>query len=288
MEMRGAAGAMRAHALALASLVAFGSSAYSAAAAAYQAKGSERTDYTAYTLNGGEISLGLVRSEIGIIDEITLGTYVPTWFASPVLGAAIPSGYLKLRAPLAGALAVSTRASAFSIDADVLASEVVQNSGGSANVFVAPLQVAASYRFHRRFTQSLEATYVLVNADGEQRSDADIRGAAIMSNGSLSALSELRLTRVLALTLLLRAMVYRGNARLESQFTEGSTTVDAELGAGKPYRGLVASAVPGAAFSFSHVNFHVGVGYGNWWLPGIELPLPDYGLVPEAELSVRF
>jgi hypothetical protein len=278
----------RAAVLVVASSLTLACLSWATSASAYHVKGNERIDYTAYTLNGGEVSLGPGKAQLGIIDELTAGTYVPAWFAFTVLDAPVPNGFLKFRAPLEGDLALSLRVNGMYIDADTLANRYIQNSGGDASLFVFPLEAAASYRLNRRFTQSVEATYVLVAAEGGEETDADIRGAAVMSNLTLSTLSELRLTRVFALTLLVRAMVYRGHARMESQFTEGSTSVDATLGAEKPYHGLVACAVPGASFSFSHVNFHFGVGYGNAWLPIVQLPLPDYGLVPEADFSVRF
>ena len=257
-------------------------------ALAHQRPGDERFDYTAYTLQGGEVSLGPQKSAIGIVDEVTLGTYLPTWFAFPVLGAPIPTGFLKLRAPLQGKLALSVRGNFVYVDADVLAAKWTKNSGSSASLFVLPLEVAVSYRLARRYSQSLEATYVAVFAGGDHESDANIRGAATLTNLTLSTLSEWRLSRVVALTLLTRVMVYRGNARVKTHFSQGSTTVDADLGASKPYQGLVACAVPGVSFSFAHIDFQLGLGYGNWWLPVVQLALPDWGLVPEVDFSVRF
>ena len=46
--------------------------------------------------------------------------------------------------------------------------------------------------------------------------------------------------------------------------------------------------MPGLAFSWANVNLELGLGYGNWWLPVVQLPLPERGLVPEANFYVRF
>ena len=58
-----------------------------------------RTDYTAYTRPKGRMAVGPLKIEHGIIDEVMVGTYVPPWFAFPVLKVPIPSVYAKLRTP---------------------------------------------------------------------------------------------------------------------------------------------------------------------------------------------
>lgn len=258
-------------------------------ALAHQKEGSERVDKTAYTLKPREFSLGILEAQAGITREVLAGTYVPTWFAFPLLGVPIPSAFVKVRDPFQGPLAFSGRVNFLYVDAGALASELLKNSGSDdGSVFLLPLEVAASYRFNRIFSQSLTLTYVLVTVDGKYESDASIHGAAALSNVSVGTFSEWRLTRVLALTLLLKAMVYRGNAHVRANFVEGSTTAEADLGARDPISGLVACAVPGVSLSFSHVNLELGLGYGHYWLPIVQLPLPEPGLVPEANFYVRF
>jgi len=254
-----------------------------------QKEGNERVDKTAYTLKSGEFSLGILEAQGGVTREVLVGTYVPTWFAFPFLGVPVPSAFVKVRDPWKGPLTLSGRLNFLYVDADVLASEILENSGGDdASVYLFPLEAAASYRFNRVYSQSLTLTYVAVTVDGKHESDASIHGAAALTNLSLGAFSEWRLTRVLALTLLLKAMVYRGNAHVRANFVEGSTAVSADLGAADPISGLVACAVPGVSLSFSHVNLELGLGYGHFWLPIVQLPLPRPGLVPEANFYVRF
>jgi len=261
---------------------------WSRPAAGYQEQGSERVDRTAYTLKGGELSLGIRTAELGIVDELMIGTYVPTWFAGPVLGEPIPTGFVKLRDPFHGPFALSVRAAAVYVDADVLASRYLENPGSTASVWILPLSLAASYRFGKRFSQSVEGTYVGVAAAGDRAGHASIRGAVTSTNVTLSTLSELRLSRVFALTLLAKLMVYRGDAHVTTEFETETTEVSANLGAEKPYSGVVAAIVPGFSLSFSHVNFELGVGYGNIWLPGVELPIRGRSIVPEGNLYVRF
>jgi hypothetical protein len=82
--------------------------------------------------------------------------------------------------------------------------------------------------------------------------------------------------------------VHQGRARITAHFSEGSTTVDADLGARPRSQEFVACAIPGVAFSWEHVNLHLGLGYGTWWLPIVELPLTTPQIVPDLSFYVRF
>jgi hypothetical protein len=255
---------------------------------AYQEPGSERVDYTAYTLRARELSLGPFKAELGIFPELMVGTYVPTWFAFPVLHSPIPTGYVKLRDPFRGPVAASFRATFVYIDADALASDLSENEGTNADLLVVPLELAVSARYTRKFSQSLELSYVFADAFAQQASGATIRGAGALSHLTLSTLFELRLTRVFALTLLGRLLLYQSAAHVRAQFEQGSTSVDADLGVKALDRAVTACAVPGVSFSWAHVNLELGLGYGAWWLPVVELPVPGRLLVPEGNIYVRF
>jgi len=83
-------------------------------------------------------------------------------------------------------------------------------------------------------------------------------------------------------------MVYRGDAHVTTEFETETTEVSANLGAEKPYSGVVGAVVPGFSLSFSHVNFELGVGYGNIWLPAVELPVRGRSIAPQGDFYVRF
>ena len=256
--------------------------------AAYQRQGEERVDYTAYTLRPWEPSLGPFRAEIGLPGGLMIGTYVPTWIVGPLIDVAIPTGFIKVRDPFGGPVAVSARATVVYIDAAALAAEVTENEGSRAGLLVLPLEAAISARFSQLFSQSLLFTYVFVSAGGSDGSDESIRGAAGVSNLTVSSLLEFRLTDVVALTLLLRVLAYQGSAHVTGRFQEGPTRVEADLGARPRRRELVAAAIPGVAFSWENVNLHLGLGYGNWWLPVVELPVTSPQIVPDLNFYVRF
>lgn len=255
---------------------------------AYQEKGEERVDYTAYTLRPWELSVGPFKAEAGMPGGLMLGTYVPTWAAGPLVGVTIPTAFVKLRDPFDGPLAASARIGVVYFDGASLAAEATQNKGSKAGLLVLPIEAALSARYHRFVSQSLLFTYVFASAGGREASDTSIRGAAGVSNFTISTMLEVRVTHVFALTLLARVLAHQGNAHVTARFSQGSTMVDADLGARPRSQEFVACAVPGVAFSWEYVNLHVGLGYGNWWLPVVELPLTTPQLVPELNFYVRF
>ena len=255
---------------------------------AYQEKGEERVDYTAYTLRPWEVSLGPFKAEAGFPGGLMIGTYLPTWAAGPLVDVTIPTGFLKLRDPFEGPVAGSARVGVIYIDGASLAAEVTENKGSKASLLVVPLEAALSARYHPVVSQSLLFTYVFVSAGGREGSDASLRGAAGVSNFTVSTMLEFRVTHVLAVTLLARVLAHQGNAHVTARFSQGSTTVDADLGARPRQQEFVACAIPGVAFSWEHVNLHLGLGYGTWWLPIVELPLTTPQIIPDLSLYVRF
>ncbi|HMI87432.1 MAG TPA: hypothetical protein VK550_25260 [Polyangiaceae bacterium] len=255
---------------------------------AYQEKGEERVDYTAYTLRPWELSVGPFKAEAGVPGGLMFGTYLPTWAIGPFVDMTIPTGFVKLRDPFGGPVAASARVTVVYFDARSLAADATQNSGSRAGLLVLPIEATISARYQRYVSQSLLFTYVFASAGGKEPSDTSIRGAAGVSNFSISTMLEVRVTQVFSLTLLARVLAHQGNAHVTAQFSEGSTTVDADLGARPRQREFVACAIPGVAFSWEHVNLHLGLGYGTWWLPIVELPLTTPQIIPDLSFYVRF
>jgi hypothetical protein len=254
--------------------------------------GQERIDFTAYTLQRNEISLGMGAAAYGLVDEVTLGTYIAPWFAFPLLHAPIASGFLKLRDWLHGPVAVSLRGALVYLPASVYSRAL--SGGGTTRIgfLVVPLELSISVRLHPRFSQSLQLGWVHVSATGSRARDKDldlrIAGASAVTSLSLFLLSELRLSDVVALSLRASLLLGYGDLLLRGEVERDGTRVDARLGVSGFYDGIVANIIPGVAFSWSNVNLHVGVGVGSNWLPFLSLPVRAVTLVPDADFYVRF
>jgi hypothetical protein len=248
----------------------------------------ERIEDTAYTLRGGRFSVGVWSAETGIFDDVMIGTYLPAWLAFPVIDAPILTGFIKLRAPWDGPLALSVRVGAAYFDAGRVAADISDGRAKRADVFAVPFEVAASLRISDRITQSLQLSYVSIKIGASEQNQATGSGSATTSNASLSALLEMKIDANWALTMVGRMLVYQGPAHITAHLDRGVTSLSANLGF-LPYRGATLwSLVPGVAFGSGHLHVELGLGYGSYWLPIIETPLPGSSLVPEGNIYVRF
>jgi hypothetical protein len=256
------------------------------------AEGSERVDFTAYTLRRNEISLGVGAAAYGVLDEVTIGTYVPLWFTFPWLNAPIASAFVKLRDWFHGPVAASLRGAFVYLPASASSSSLTAGATTHVGFLVIPLELSISVRLHPRFSQSVQLGWVHVAAGGSRSRDKSldlrIAGASAVTSLSLFLLSELRMSRVVALTLRASVLLDYGDLLVDGEVERNGTRVNAQLGVTKFYDGVVANIIPGIALSWSNVNLHLGVGVGSNWLPFLGLPIRVLTFVPDADLYVRF
>lgn len=261
-------------------------------ARADQTPGHERIDFTAYTLRRNEVMIGLGSAAFGVLDEITIGTYVLPWFAFPWLHSPIATGYLKVRDWFAGPVSVSLRGTVAYLDASALSSELSNRATMSAGVLIFPVELSLSWVIAPAVSESLQLTWVHAAASGESPNDANVDvglgGASTATSGSLSSLTELRLTRVFALTLRGTLLLGMSDIIVNADYERNGTRVNARLGANPRYPSVVGNVIPGVAFSWSNVNLQLGLGVGTNWLPIIGIPTEMITLVPDADLYVRF
>lgn len=254
--------------------------------------GNERIDYTAYTLEQAELSAGLGTAAFGVLDEVTVGTYVLPWFAFPLLHAPVATGFLKIRDWFHGPVAVSLRANFVYLNASGLSSELADRSSSDVRVTVLPLEVAGSWRIDRAFTQSLQFNFVhaWLKGDLPRDSDADtgLGGNSKASAFSMSALTEFRVSRTVALTLRGTLLLASSDIVARATAQRNETRVVVDIGALADERTIVANVIPGIALSWKHLNIHLGVGFGTNWLPYVAYPTRTSTIVPDADLYLRF
>jgi hypothetical protein len=263
-----------------------------ASARAEHGIGNERIDFTAYTLRANEASVGVGTAAYGVLNEITVGTYVLPWFAFPLVSAPIASGFIKLRDWAHGPVAASLRAAFVYLPRSALSSALTNDRATRVGFIAIPLEASLSARLHTRVVQSLQLSWVHVAVDGLQPRNAslDLRvgGASTVTSLTLSSLSEVRITPVLALTLRTNVLIGHGDLTVRGELERDGTRVDAKLGAKHLYDGLVANVIPGIALSWANMNLHVGVGVGSNWLPFLGLPIRVITAVPDVDFYVRF
>jgi hypothetical protein len=250
----------------------------------------ERIDYTAHTLRGNEALLGIGMAAYGVLDELTVGTYLPTWLAWPVLGAPIATGFVKARDWLHGPLAVSLRGTFAYANVGDLSNALSDEQSTRAQLWVVPLELSGSLRVSPAFNQSLQLTWVHVDVDGDTGAEVDLGlgGAVAGQSASLASLSELRMTGVTSLTLRVMLLLGYSDVAIAGQLERNDTRVRVDLGGDSSRQDVVANVIPGVAFQWKHVGLHLGVGVGAPWLPIAVVPLHVTTVVPDLDFYARF
>jgi hypothetical protein len=245
-----------------------------------------RTDYTAYTRPSGTLALGPLKIEHGIIDEIMIGTYPLPWFAFPILKTPIPNGYLKLRSFWGGPFTLALGGGLTYIDGKAVAKLADKTASASALSTVAELD--ASYRFNERFTLSLGFDYAHLRAIGNSGDQAtSVEGASTAHTYSTRLFGEWRLSRVFALTLLLRYLIYQSPVDANATSNSSSISVTANVSAQSTEQRHF-TAVPGVSFVFDRWELTTGVGYGVFYLPVLGLASTKAWPVVDFSFAYRF
>lgn len=245
-----------------------------------------RTDYTAYTRPKGRFALGPLKIEHGIIDEIMVGTYPLPWFAFPVLKTPIPNGYLKLKSFWGGPFTLALGGGLTYVNGKAVAQLADKSASASALSTVA--EVDASYRFGERFTLSLGLDYAHLRAIGNSGDEAtNVEGASTAHTYSTRAFGEWRLSRVFALTLLLRYLIYQSPINASATSNTSAITVSADLSA-ESTKQRHFTIVPGVSFVFNRWEISTGVGYGVFYLPVLGLATTKAWPVVDFAFAYRF
>jgi hypothetical protein len=228
-----------------------------------------RTDYTAYTRPKGRVAAGPLKLELGIVDEVMVGTYVAPWLAFPWLDVPVPSAYLKIRSYWDGPFTLALRGGITYLDATALAHLADETAQGSAMSYVA--EVDGSYKIDDQFSVSLGLDWARVQALGSAGDQTtSVEGASTAHTYSLRALGEWRLTDVVAVTLLLRYLIYQSPISADATSQTPAVTVTESVTAESTNQKRFA-AVPGVSFSWTHWELGAGVGYGVFILPVVGL-----------------
>jgi hypothetical protein len=246
-----------------------------------------RIDRTAYTLDQRQVEVGIESAEFAPLDELTLGTYVPTWLLFPVLDAPVPTAFIKARTPFVGPFVGSLRVNVVYVSGASLRSELAEANVANGSLWIVPVELAVSANLVDRLRESLELMYVGISGNGNADDTTTIHGSVAATSLTLSSFSELRVSSGFAVTLLGRVLVHQDAALVQGSASSDSSQVDFNLGVRRRHS-FVACIVPGIELDLARAHLDLGLGYGSWWLPVVELPLASYGLVPEANFYMRF
>ena len=235
---------------------------------------------TAHTIGGQRLKLGILQIEYGITDRVSVGIDPPAWAARAVLPVFIPNLHAEVVLLESDAFAMSVRAGGYFVD-------LKEEESAPGTLTTVPVSLFASGQLAPRWWLHGEGMYLYAHGTGTGDFDSvDVSGAVASRAVQLGAMLEYKMTRVVSLTALGRyqpyvgPLVFDGSGEVDPYTT---VQVDAELA---PRVEHPWQAVAGVAFLWRYVRLGLGVGYGNYFAPGISIAAPDENIVPDLSLSV--
>lgn len=257
---------------------------WSRASSAYHSDDDHITDDTAWTLKGKKnYRLGLYKASATVADRVVLGTYLWPWLARTA------SLFAKWRFLSLGPTQWAAEAGFFRLD-----TAAFDNTGPNAPVFT--VGTAAFINSLELGDHQLSNNLVgtVVNLKGDI--DADTLGG--VAEGGLSNLQyvlayQYRASRALALVVTGRYQIFQvlgGQASFTSQ-PDDYTSIEV-VGAASDDRIVnfryAFSVVPALAWSWENFNLRLGLGYGNFNVPGINFMTKERLVIPELDLYWTF
>jgi hypothetical protein len=235
---------------------------------------------TALMLGANRVKIGLLSFDYGIFEQASIGTDPPPWAARAFLPVFIPNLHLKASILQRGPVAMAVQGAFYYV-------ALKQEGSASGSLIVVPISLFTSFRLQHRVWLHTEVAYNIVTATGSgDINEAGLNGEAATRAGQAGTILEIRLTRIFSVTALGRYQFYSGplafsGASMLDPFTNATINGQALQRVEHPWE-----AVAGVAFLWPHVHLIVGVGYGYYFVPGIDLPYPSKGFVPDGSLSV--
>jgi hypothetical protein len=203
----------------------------------------------------------------------------------------VPNLHFKWRYYQGSKLSLSARLGYFGFDTKHL--ETLDEQRTHARLAVVPFDLAGTWRIDKRASMSLDLVWTGVFIEGTADQET-LQGAFQGAATNLQTLYtlELRVSRVTALLLqprFLSVQVTRlqGNVVLRPDEFTTIEIYGAQRSDELSFRGAY-SLTLSALFSWSRFNLRLGLGYGNYNVPGINFMLPERSLFPELDLYFVF
>lgn len=268
--------------LLLASLLSLGTN----VARAYHTDEKRLTPGTAFTLHKQEWQLGPFHADYGALDHLQLSTYVLPWV----------TGFANLQTKLLlfrnERWAVSLRPGVMYVNSNFPKTLYGVTRGDTdVRLWIVPIEGYASLLIKRRFTLTLAGVYNYVTGSGTY-DPSNFDGAAAASNAQLGLGFQWRINRIVELILQTRWVAFQEasgagaiHVNVDEQ-TEAEVQGQGDTNVLNDKRGFSASLA--ASFAWKTTNLRVGVGYGNYNVPGINIVVPERHPFPVFDLYWRF
>lgn len=255
-------------------------------ASAYHDQNHGLIDYTAHSLNGGELRLGLFEQNVGIHRYVQVGTETLPWLASLFLRSVAPNVNVKLGLVRSKPFDLSLRGAVYYA---YLAAEH-SDAAGRGDLWLLPVSLYTSSRLLPWLSVHTEATFTWLAAGAKvDVEELSVRGTGISNSLQLGAMLEARVNPVVAVTLRGRLQPYTSPTVVRSRSGEAdSFQLDADAKLSSNLSHVPLNVIAGLALSWKNVNLQFGMGFGNYFIPSFGVPIPGARLVPDGSFFVRF
>ncbi|MEZ4469149.1 MAG: hypothetical protein R3F60_02780 [bacterium] len=250
-------------------------------AAAWHDEKTPATDYSIYTLNAWEWRLGLFAMELGLRDDLQVGTYPLFWLLK------LKNGTIKWRPWESDGRGIAAELGVFSLDLKDFVDD--PEAGKEYPRFIAvPFYVTGSSR-HDDFTFSAGLAFTWVNFSGTaDAADLEAIGGAstIMFRPSI----EWRLSRSFALVTEGRVKIYeRYSGRVVTSYEiDDESSIDVYGTAGAEVEGAKGNISLSAFWSWETFNLRLGASYGHFAVPVVNVFVPVVTWAPVVDMFWRF
>lgn len=239
-------------------------------------------EFTGLTVGDNTLKLGILAFDYGITDRLSIGTDPPVWALRAVTKIWVPNLHLKWTLWHDPRNAVAALVGGYFSD--------ISQDDAEGQVLIVPVSVFYSRGLTERFSAHGEANYNFVQAFGTGNVDnLEVGGAVVARTAQLGAMLAYRVTdRVVHVFVRGRVQVHATPITLESEsqldpFTRAEVGAELALENENPWM-----AVAGVNLIWERVVLRLGLGYGNFFVPGVNIVTPDRSIVPEGSFFVVF
>ncbi len=241
------------------------------------------TDYSAYTLQKYEMRMGLWRTEFGITEEIQAGTLQWLWLLKA------KNLFFKWKFYQGEQLSLSTSGGFFWLN--------FKDFGGDAPdvlISMIPLYSTASWETGGALSYHLSAGYTVVKSDGGEltkQEQGNLDMLASVSTGILIPSLEYRTSESFALVLEGRLLLFQGAALggvQELQIDEDTRIEIHASGEADLSGDTKGNAIFSGFWSWDSFNLRLGLGYGHFAVPTVNIFTDQVTVIPEFDLFWRF
>lgn len=235
---------------------------------------------TAYLVGARRLKLGILAFEYGLTDKVSIGTDPPAWAARAVVSILIPNLHVHVQFFHRGPVTLTLLGAGYY-------GILKDNGSASGSMIAIPASLFASFRLHPRVWLHEELTYLFVHAFGTgDLHDSGFDGKVAAQALQTGTVVEVRLTRIFSLTATGRVQLYSGRLAFDATSNVDPYTSINIDGTAQPRVDHPWNVIGGVAALWKHFHLVAGAGYGYYFLPGLDVPSPHLGFVPDLSLAV--